>query len=427
MSGTWKILFWILSGGGPSRLPPTIFDLPAREHTILQLHAPIEFLDLSIELLQHIFSYLPLPSQVGLALSSKGLYALFNSVLGASELRFPAMPRNGESYAISEECYLRTTLLTQLEDSHWEFCVGCQKLHPCQEFPEPLLGLKRSCTFSAGIIDICPCIALTLRDRTRIVEYLRSRGTANSKRILSSIKNGSLVLNEDRDGLYLLHTCHAYQNIQAEFRLSVTESNQLISCDRYQTLPAAVATDMDAVPICCNETLSDCFSRYTPIANCSLCHARTVTHTVALPNINANARVARVTRYLGRGKGVIDHDPADPEKSLKELFQDMEPGDPWRKQRRPLHYYYPPAWLPMSFACLWRKILSYRNFWWPSATDYLIENRLSRTFCTSQNTLTCFCWIIQCTATGRLTLSPCLIVIRKWNDWISLMMLPIRY
>lgn len=348
MAGIWKVLFWIFSGGqGPSRLPPTIFDQPAREHTILQLHVPMKFLDLPIELLQHIFSYLPLPSQVCLALSSKGLYALFNSVLGASELRFPAMPRNEESYAMSEECYLRTTLLTQLEDSHWEFCVGCQKLHPCQEFPESLLGLKRSCSISAGIIDICPCISLTLRDRARVVEYLRSRGTANSKRILNSIRNGSLVLNKDRDGLYLLHTCHAYQNIQAEFKLSVTESNQLISCDRYQTLPAAVATDMDAVPICCNQTLSFCFSRSTSITNCLLCRARTVTRTVALPGINANVRVARVTRYLGRDKGVIYHEPADPEekhsKFLKELFQDLALDDPWREQRRPLRYYYPPA------------------------------------------------------------------------------------
>ena len=179
------------------------------------------------------------------------------------------------------------------------------------------------------------------------MEYLRSRGTANSKRILNSIRNGSLVLNEDRDGLYLLHTCHAYQNIQAEFKLSVTESNQLISCDRYQTLPAAVAMDMDAVPICCGKTLSFCFSRSTPITNCPLCHARTVTRTVASPSINANVRVARVTRYLGRDKGVIYHESTDPEekhlKILKELFQDLAHDDPWREQRRPLRYYYPPA------------------------------------------------------------------------------------
>ena len=306
MSGTWNVFFWILSGGkGPSRLPPTIFDHPVKEHTLL--HFPIELLDLPIELLQHIFSCLPLPNQVCLALSSKGLYALFNSVLRAPELRFPTMPRDGESYVTSEECYLRTTLLTQLEDSHWAFCVRCQKLHPRQEFPELFLGLKKSCTISAGIVDICPCIALTLRDRTRIVEYLRSRGPANSKRILNSIRNGSLVLNEDKDGLYLLHTCHAYQNIRAEFKLSVTESDQLISCDRYQTLPAAVATDMNAVPVCCNKNLFSCFSN--PIANCSLCHAR----TIALTSINANVRVAQVTRYLGRDKGVIDHESADPE------------------------------------------------------------------------------------------------------------------
>ena len=363
MAGIWKVLFWIFSGGrGPSRLPSTIFDQPAREHTILQLHVQIKFLDLSIELLHNIFSYLPLSSQVCLALSSKGLYALFNSVLGASELRFPAMPRNGKSYAMSEECYLRTTLLTQLEDSLWAFCVGCQKLHPRQEFPELLLRSKRSCTNFAGIVDLCPCIALTLRDRTRIVEYLRSGGTVESKRILNTIRNGSLVLNEDRNGLHLLHTCHAYQNIQAEIKLSATKDKQLISRDRYQTLPTAVDTDMDSVPVCCDKDLSSCFSK--PISNCSSCHAR----TIALTSINANVRVAQVTRYLGRGKCVTNYESIDPEEKWVEFLEELSgtwaSDDPWSAQCRPLHYYYPPAWLPwtqMAFTCLWS--------WWLNAAD----------------------------------------------------------
>lgn len=40
--------------------------------------------DLPLELLQHIFPYLPLPSQVCLALTPKGFYELFKSALGAS-------------------------------------------------------------------------------------------------------------------------------------------------------------------------------------------------------------------------------------------------------------------------------------------------------------------------------------------------------
>lgn len=34
----------------------------------------------------------------------------------AKELRFPLMPRNGKTYAVSEECHLQMTLLTQLGD-----------------------------------------------------------------------------------------------------------------------------------------------------------------------------------------------------------------------------------------------------------------------------------------------------------------------
>lgn len=48
-----------------------------------------------MELLLQIFSHLPLPSRVCLALSCKDLYDLFGWVLKAEELRFPGLRTMG--------------------------------------------------------------------------------------------------------------------------------------------------------------------------------------------------------------------------------------------------------------------------------------------------------------------------------------------
>lgn len=281
----WQILRW-------SWIPHILFESWVKERK-----APY----IPVELLQYIFSYLPLPSQVCLALSSKGLYALFSSVLRAKELRFPLMPRNGKTYAISEECHLRMTLLTQLEDSRWACCAPCQKLHPRREFPRYELKeshpWERSCVNSAGIIDLCPCIALTLRDRTRIVEHLKREKTAKN-RTLNHIRKGLLSLKDDDGELYLLHRCTAYSKFRIEIRLSLTDSGQLVSHARYETHLSVLNLRMDSVRVCCNGTLAECFDSPTSAHNCDVCRARMVDLTRHKPASALTA--AQVTRYLGR-------------------------------------------------------------------------------------------------------------------------------
>ena len=130
-------------------------------------------------LLDIVFSHLPLPSKVCLALSSKGFYHLYSSVLEAKELHFPRASPNRGRYIITEEYHHRMTLLLQLENHHWTCCGRCQKLHPRQEFPSFELQdppYKRKCMPWAGILDLCPCVALTIRDRKHIVDYLTWNG-----------------------------------------------------------------------------------------------------------------------------------------------------------------------------------------------------------------------------------------------------------
>lgn len=78
-----------------------------------------------VEIFLQIFSYLPLPSQVCLALSCKGLYQHFGSVLEADSLQFPRWSPMRKKYLGTEEYHQRMGLLLQLEDSRWACCAGC--------------------------------------------------------------------------------------------------------------------------------------------------------------------------------------------------------------------------------------------------------------------------------------------------------------
>lgn len=250
--------------------------------------------DLPLELVEHIFSFLPLPSKVCLAISSKGFYRLFSHVLGAKELRFPLMPRDESLKYVSSEAYrLRMTLLAQLENRGWACCGRCQKLHRRHEFHENPLRYApwgRACATYAGIMDLCPCVSLTIRDRARVIEHLE--GTFSQKRCLGHIKKGIMSLHYKDGEQYLSHTCTAYPELESEIKLSLTESGQLISRAQY-----AGRTDRDlrseSVPVCCSrlfttETLN---ATPAPVKNCAICHSR----VQRLPHPTGNTGIVYVT------------------------------------------------------------------------------------------------------------------------------------
>lgn len=192
----WQIANWIphvLSRENGSQIPAELLPVPAAP-----LPVPVEslykrvILDLPTELLLHIFSYLPLLSQVSLALSSKRFYQISGSALGAQELHFPLMHRNG--HAASSDYGLRMALLMLLENEKWACCERCQRLHPRKEFPASQPDhppWRRTCMAWAGIVDLCPCISLTIRDRTRVVEYLKA--PQSDKPNLNLINKGCVI------------------------------------------------------------------------------------------------------------------------------------------------------------------------------------------------------------------------------------------
>lgn len=266
-------------------------------HVLLGARGSCIILDLPTELLLEIFSYLPLPSQACLALSSKRLHHLFGAVLGAEKLRFPGMPRNGcATYVVTEKYNLRMTLLTQLENKRWACCGRCQRLHPRREFPVHQLNespWKRTCMVWAGIVDLCPCISLTCRDRTRIVEYLKA--PESNKPSLNSINKGVLLKQPGEQ--YLLHQCTAYQNVQIEMRVSLTDSEQLTTYTRYQPPDYSRPCEYldHTMPICCSRKWMNVWAaRYRAGWSCDRCHAH-VTNFSTSPVITVD-----VVRYLGR-------------------------------------------------------------------------------------------------------------------------------
>lgn len=253
------------------------------------------------EILDIVVSHLPLPSKVCLALGCKGLYQLYSSVLKAKELHFPRASQNGRWYITTEEYHHRMTLLLQLENHHWACCGRCQKLHPRQEFPSFELQdppYKRKCMPWAGILDLCPCVALTIRDRKHVVDYLTWTGghePISAKKANIFINKGLMTDSVDHNNrLSLLHKCNAYPLFRVEVRLSLTETGQLLAYARYDPLAGITsARFQDTVDICPHKTLSCCAARL--FYDCAFCNAHSTT-----TRKNSGMKIVHVTRFLGR-------------------------------------------------------------------------------------------------------------------------------
>ena len=248
-----------------------------------------------MELLLNVLSLLELPSQVCLAMSCKGLYQLFGSVLQADDLCFPRLSsRKGGA----KKCHRRMTLLTQLEDSRWACCTGCQKLHPRKEFESFSMSQyphRRECMSWAGLVDLCPCITLTPRDKNHTVEYLM--GKAGDKKTINIVNRGVWKSSHNDKGKQCIsHECRAYSMAKAEMTLSLSSDSQLVVCIQYE-LPLT-GPRMTSIYICPHSDLFGA-SYLSPgdVWNCTCCHTRMVNLTKPrTPEVIVTA----VTRYLGK-------------------------------------------------------------------------------------------------------------------------------
>lgn len=292
-------------------------------------------LDLPTELFEQIFSYLPLTSKVCLVLSCKGLYSLYSSVLTSNELRFSQAPYF-RGTPILTASGRRKTLLTQLEDSRWACCGRCQKLHPRSEFPKDKLEksdpYNRACMPCAGIVDLCPCIALTIRDRDHIVDYLKGTAasdSSSSKKKLHHVSRGLLkdTWNGETEQHSLVHECNAQAEALVTIRLSVTESDQFLAYSQYSTYLNNCDRELTRVYVCRHLTLKDRFTSFRP--NCKHCD----THSMMVSG-DSELKVVGITRLLGKG-GWSGNKPPAADSWLARFTHPYQ----WYKQCRITSYY----------------------------------------------------------------------------------------
>ena len=136
-------------------------------------------LSLDDDPLEQIYEYLELVDKVCLSLISKRFFELFGAISKHPCLSFPKLLylRN-PIMCVNSEDVPRNQLLLRLEDEKWAYCGDCLKLHPRQEFDQAALAgessIERRCRSDAGIVDLCPCIALTTRDRDKVINLLKS-------------------------------------------------------------------------------------------------------------------------------------------------------------------------------------------------------------------------------------------------------------
>ncbi len=136
--------------------------------------------ELPLDILLLIVPYLPLVSQVCLALTCKRLYRLLRPALDDEQLAWPrylASPLTLRKELGSQPHLPRINLLLQLEDARWLYCSDCLKLHPYSCFPRGYVGIpqsRRHCRYYGGIVDLCSCLALTYTNGQRLSEWIQT-------------------------------------------------------------------------------------------------------------------------------------------------------------------------------------------------------------------------------------------------------------
>lgn len=192
-------------------------------------------LSLDERILAKIYQYLPLVDQICLSISCKKFFGLFGTIVKHKDFTFPRLLSIRVPILCSRSKDVpRNQLLLRLENHRWAFCSRCLKLHPRGEFEQDSLkspAFRRACTYWAGIVDLCPCISLTVRERWRVIQYLRSPTPGVTQ-------YGPFRLEFTRDEEpNLLHNCStgskAGGKVDSILTLSLNTSGDLILSTQY--------------------------------------------------------------------------------------------------------------------------------------------------------------------------------------------------
>ncbi|CEL07729.1 hypothetical protein ASPCAL10884 [Aspergillus calidoustus] len=127
-----------------------------------------------------IIEHLPAVDQACLVLTCKSMHYTFNFILDNELFRFPRlyqllMPQMQLNFG-----HARRQLLRRLagDSDSIAYCAKCLKLHRQDHFDldwsyfsgPPVY--KPYCNRSSGVVDLCPCVSMTVLDRRAVVRYL---------------------------------------------------------------------------------------------------------------------------------------------------------------------------------------------------------------------------------------------------------------
>ncbi|PYI03959.1 hypothetical protein BO78DRAFT_399328 [Aspergillus sclerotiicarbonarius CBS 121057] len=265
-------------------------------------------------LLERILELLPLSSQACLVLTCHTLYRIYTPILQDHRLRFPRLLANRDpTISLGQANVPRNIFLRQLQNHKWSFCEACLKLHPRTEMAEGNL-----CHAHAGIVDLCPCLTLTPRDKFRLVRVLRNISNAKDRRHYSIEQDPRFEVLTDRDPRFpqwmvkkclraLFHRCtvHYHANVWMDVRIRFYLASKhkipiLVAHTDYKVTlySRPLLASMTPYFACPHRSLLPwAFHRHWHSSDCLVCDAWLRLNRI--PDIDGKERDVHVVRDLG--------------------------------------------------------------------------------------------------------------------------------
>ncbi|PYI31887.1 hypothetical protein BP00DRAFT_474056 [Aspergillus indologenus CBS 114.80] len=274
-------------------------------------------LNLPPELFDMILELLPPPAQVCLLLTCRGLYNVYKATISDVGAQLTFNPRSRIiMFTLDQVTIYRKVLLRLLQNDRWAYCSQCFMLHPRTEFdgsfqvpsphdwiycfecmvlhsrasfhgtlPAPSPPHSAICTVQSGIVDICPCISLTNRQKFRIARYLAGSPAETYDHQYPSIAaDGRFSVTEQGSHTrVLVHDCpmpfHGDDAFTAKVTISLDRARKsVVARTKYhlchRKLPP-VRSPYDACPHRCLLHLS-CYPK--PLEFCSQCRTKLRLH-----------------------------------------------------------------------------------------------------------------------------------------------------
>ncbi|KAL4884979.1 hypothetical protein BJY04DRAFT_214863 [Aspergillus karnatakaensis] len=135
--------------------------------------------NLPSHILINIFGHLSVLDKACLALTCKSFHYIFKDVFEDEVFRFPRLYQL-QNTDPDQFGTIRNDLLHRLQDRRMKYCAKCIMLHRREAFAQPTyhgpMMYRQFCWTEAGIVDLCPCIALTVYLRLKIIRNLLRYG-----------------------------------------------------------------------------------------------------------------------------------------------------------------------------------------------------------------------------------------------------------